>query len=289
MPGSSNKYQLHGDGIYRRVDVPQASHRDDEYPESGYENLSKMQDGHFWYSGRSKWIFYGFTKQLQDFGKNSTIDIIDLGCGAGGWLKYISQNIDYKNLHLNAADSSLIALSYTKRILDGLADHYLVDLLNLGWADRWDIIFMLDVIEHIPDQDMAIQEVCTSLKAGGKVVITAPALDFFWSANDVIAHHQRRYNRKAIINLANRHGLIVRECRYFMFLLSPLYFLARLRYKLFNKKSTLEDLVKEDQKIPRKSINSILEKIFRLETPLGFVFPFPWGTSIFAVLEKPKT
>jgi hypothetical protein len=26
-----------------------------------------------------------------------------------------------------------------------------IDLMNLGWRERWDVAFLLDVIEHLPD------------------------------------------------------------------------------------------------------------------------------------------
>ena len=31
-----------------------------------------------------------------------------------------------------------------------------IDLMNLGWRERWDVAFLLDVIEYLPD-DVGVQ------------------------------------------------------------------------------------------------------------------------------------
>jgi hypothetical protein len=33
---------------------------------------------------------------------------------------------------------------------------YQVNLLSLGWTNRWDAAFLLDVIEHLPDDAAAL-------------------------------------------------------------------------------------------------------------------------------------
>jgi 2-polyprenyl-3-methyl-5-hydroxy-6-metoxy-1,4-benzoquinol methylase len=71
-----------------------------------------------------------------------------------------------------------------------------VDLMNLEMRDQWDIAFLLDVIEHLPDDVTAIQQAHAALKRGGYHFVTTPAFPQFWSYNDEIAHHQRRYIRK---------------------------------------------------------------------------------------------
>ena len=40
--------------------------------------------------------------------------------------------------------------------------------------------------------------------------------------------------------------------------------------------------------VPPAPINGLLTAAFGLETPLGRLVRFPWGTSLLAVLRKPR-
>jgi hypothetical protein len=59
--------------------------------------------------------------------------------------------------------------------------------------------------------------------------VTSPALRCLWSYNDDMAHHVRRYAKSDFGRLAATSGLLLRQARYFMFFLSPLLWLSRLR------------------------------------------------------------
>ena len=80
--------------------------------------------------------------------------------------------------------------------------------------------------------------------------------------------------------------------RYFMFFLSPLLWAAR-RAKPPNlaemSRDQVQALMRKTHQIPSPPVNSALTLIFSLETPLGHVLSFPWGTSILAVLQKPES
>ncbi|MCH7685471.1 MAG: class I SAM-dependent methyltransferase [Planctomycetes bacterium] len=108
---------------------------------------------------------------------------------------------------------------------------YQIDLLDLQVADRWDVAFLLDVLEHIPEDLAALKQIYDALKPGGLLFITTPALNYFWSYNDEMAHHVRRYSRKDYQQLADQTGFTVRYSRYFMFFLSPLLLISKRSLK----------------------------------------------------------
>jgi len=72
------------------------------------------------------------------------------------------------------ADSSQVALTMAGKILPPGVDRYQIDLMNLGWEDEWDIAFMLDVIEHIPDDIRAVRQAAKALKPGGLLLWPHP-------------------------------------------------------------------------------------------------------------------
>jgi SAM-dependent methyltransferase len=108
---------------------------------------------------------------------------------------------------LALADSSEIALGMAGAVLPAGMERYQIDLMNLGWREGWDVAFLLDVIEHLPDDVGALLEAARALKPGGLLFVTTPALARFWSYNDELAHHLRRYHRRDFAELAERSGL----------------------------------------------------------------------------------
>lgn len=273
-------YQKGVDGIYQ-PEVP-VLHRNEEYDESSFPTLRKMQEEHFWYRGRHRFLLYSFLKHFA----NKQPRAIDLGGGAGGWVGYLATNSHCQFQELALADSSLLALQFAKDIVPEATNRYQIDLMNLGWQEQWDCVFLLDVIEHLPDDTRALEEAAKTLRPGGKLFVTAPALNAFWSYNDELAHHLRRYSKASFSTLADKSGLKMCEARYFMFFLSPVYWLARQRRieKLSNVQR--QELLERTHRIPSPLINNTLSAIFSAETPIGHVLSFPWGTSILGVFEK---
>ena len=110
----------------------------------------------------------------------------------------------------------------------------------------------------------------------------------FWSYNDDVAQHVHRYTRQDYRRLAAQCGYEVCSTRYFMFLLSPLLLLSRLKAPNVSAMTPdeIRALVERTHLIPSRPVNGLLRFIFALETPLGHWLPFPWGTSVLAVLRK---
>jgi SAM-dependent methyltransferase len=165
-------------------------------------------------------------------------------------------------------------------------DAYQVDLMSLEWQERWDIAFLLDVIEHCPDDGKIVSEAAKALKPKGKLFITTPALDFFWSHNDEYARHLRRYNKKRFQKLADESGLVLKDVRYFMFFLSPLLWLSRKTTSKRRGKEAILKAIEDEHKVPSPILNKLLSLVFYAESPLGHMIPFPWGTSILGIFEK---
>ena len=59
----------------------------------------------------------------------------------------------------------------------------------------YDMIAVLDVVEHIEDDVAALTAMGECLKPGGKILIAVPAHQWMWSAHDVVNHHHRRYSK----------------------------------------------------------------------------------------------
>lgn len=268
------------------------SHRNDEYDSHLFELLATMQRKHFWYAGRYRFLLSALRDQLK-VGRLSAggMSIVDLGAGCGGWMDYLRKRTGLMFGELGVADSSTKALDIAGKVLGPGVGRYLVDIFDMGWDERWDLIFLLDVLEHVPDHLEALRRIRTCLRPGGLLFVTAPALMGFWSSNDVMAGHLRRYSRSELRALSEESGLETVMTRYFMFLLSPLLMLSRLsapRRTELSRKKTRECLART-HRVPPRPVNALLKCIFSLETPLGLRMPFPWGTSVLGIFRNPSS
>jgi SAM-dependent methyltransferase len=282
-------YSRQANGIF----MPSAAvvHRDDEYDSRAFDLLLDIQSRHFWYLGRYRFLLRALKLHLpESFKRGNTLSAIDLGGGCGGWINWLQRHLPGKFSELALSDSSLRALEIANSVLGENVVRYQTDLLRLGWMDRWDVAFLLDVLEHIPADDEVFLQIRQALKPGGLLFVTTPALKCFWSYNDEIAHHVRRYAKRDFTRLAEASGLNLLRASYFMFFLSPLLWLSRLkRPELANmNKDEVYTLLERTHRVPARPTNALMRFIFGLETPIGFWLPFPWGTSILGVFQKPR-
>lgn len=275
-------YILDEQGIFRPK-IPVA-HRNDEYKESGFKTLLDMQQRHFWYIGRHKFLLTSLLQNTPDSG----LTAIDLGGGVGGWVRYLLDHQPNRFKELAMGDSSEVALRGARTVLPESVNLYQTDLMNLQWENRWDVIFLLDVIEHCPDDRGILQQVHAALKPGGKLIVSTPALQYFWSYNDEYSQHLRRYSTSDYQQLADQVDFKLIDARYFMFFLSPLYWLSRKSKPKNLSPEQLEAVVQDEHQIPHKLLNWTLSKIFSAESPIGHRIPFPWGTSVLGVFEKTR-
>lgn len=273
-------YALDESGIFRPL-TP-VSHRNDEYKDAGFKTLLDMQEKHFWYIGRHKFLLNSLLRTTPISG----LKAIDLGGGVGGWARYLMDHQPQRFEELAMGDSSDIALLGARTVLPSSVNLYQVDLMNLQWQDRWDVIFLLDVIEHCPDDKEILRQVYTALKPGGRLIVSTPALQYFWSYNDEYSHHLRRYSVTDYENLATQTNFKLIDARYFMFFLSPLYWLSRKSKPKHLSAEELAKVVQNEHRVPPRWLNWSLARVFGAETPIGHHIRFPWGTSVLGVFEK---
>jgi SAM-dependent methyltransferase len=281
-------YSLKSNGIF----TPDVSitHREDQYDSAGFDILQDMQRRHFWYQGRHRFVLRALLEELDPVrSRQDTFRAVDLGGGCGGWINYLQTQMPSVFSELALADSSLRALQLAGSLVGQGVSRYQVDLLSLQWQERWDVAFLLDVLEHIPEDSAALLQIRRALTPGGLLLVTTPALQCFWSYNDDLAHHVRRYAKRDLMRLASVTGLRLVRASYFMFFLSPLLWLSRLTEPDLGSMNEEQrhHFAQRTHRVPAEPVNRLLRFVFDLETPLGLRIPFPWGTSILGVFQRP--
>ena len=121
-----------------RMPILEVTHREHEYDSRLLPLLKTMQERHFWYQGRHRFLLDAVHRRLRlDADEWSAHHVVDLGGGCGGWLKYLLERKRFAVADVVLADSSAAALSMAAACLPALVERRQVDLMNLPWSGRW--------------------------------------------------------------------------------------------------------------------------------------------------------
>jgi SAM-dependent methyltransferase len=102
----------------------------------------------------------------------------------------------------------------------------------------FDVIYAVNVIEHIADDVAALTQLHDLLRPGGKLVIFVPAFPMLYSEMDRRIGHFRRYRLKALKSVTERAGFVVDRASY----VDCLGFFGSLVYKwLFSREGKISE------------------------------------------------
>jgi len=233
-----------------------------------YDLLYNAEQKHWWFVSRRKIISHLF---WNTYHANKNMKILSVGSGTGAELDYLSQYGQTTGIDIDP-----VAIQYcTRRGYQVLKE----DITRSSFPnDLYDVIFAMDVLEHIPEHEKAYAEICRILKKGGYFVMTVPACQFLWSKFDELldSPHQRRYSKKTLQDLLQRKDMEIQKISYFNFFLFPLIFLIR---KLNIGAAT-------QLKVPGKKFNTMLQGIFSFERHFLRCMGLPIGSSLIAICKK---
>lgn len=241
------------------------------------DKFNKIEYSHWWWEGRRfliKWLL----------GKKKYRKILDVGCGTGETLSYLETI--YPRVEVYGVDSSIKAIVFSKS--RGHKNVIKANALHLPFKnDFFDAVLLLDVLEHIKDDQTVVNEVKRVLKKSGRMIITSPGLNFIWSNHDINQGHYRRYTQREIRKLAFNAELNTSFVGYFNFFLGFPIMIIRLlsKIRMFKAFADYNNSVNYD--IANIGLlNSILKFIFIKEIQMLKFIRYPFGISISAVFIK---
>jgi len=230
----------------------------------------KLEERHWWFVARRR-ILLSVLKRNLDL--KERLQILDIGCGGGATMGSLRR---YGNVR--GIDTSEEAVEYNR---ERGREVSLAAVESIPFADNsFDLVLALDVIEHVPDDLQALRELFRTLRSGGSLLVTVPALRILWSAHDVSHGHYRRYTLGELRGRLETAGFEVVTATYFNTLLSPLIFALRLLWR-FRPKSTASDLTELPQ-----PLNALLTGVFSLEKLLVGRIRLPFGVSALCYARK---
>ncbi|HXK61100.1 MAG TPA: class I SAM-dependent methyltransferase [Acidobacteriota bacterium] len=86
-----------------------------------------------------------------------------------------------------------------------------LDIQHLGLRTAsFRTIVCSEVLEHVPDDRLALAELTRVLAPGGRLILTVPLHTYYWGKDDEVVGHFRRYDPAELIDRLNSLGLRVR-------------------------------------------------------------------------------
>jgi ubiquinone/menaquinone biosynthesis C-methylase UbiE len=239
---------------------------------ANFDFLAKLESKHFWFRVRNKLINWAIKKHFPQ-----SKDFLEIGCGTGYVLSNIQEN--FPTLKIHGSDIYVNSLPYAQNRLTADTKLFQMDARRMPFIKQFDLIGAFDVLEHIPEDTEVIDQIYTSLKAGGGFIVTVPQHPWLWSSTDDDACHVRRYKAKELqLKLVNA-GFKVKMTSSFVCLLFPLMLITRILRK--NNSSLKNELV------INKHLNFLLEKILNIELLLiKYGVRFPFGGTRFIIASK---
>ncbi|WP_025160600.1 class I SAM-dependent methyltransferase [Sphingobium sp. Ndbn-10] len=237
---------------------------------SAYASMSSQEQDHWWFVARRAIIDHLVRAHVP---LPSGARILEAGCGTGGNLALLAQ---YGALDAMEYDEDARALA-TARGLCRVEAGALPDAIGFG-ETRYDMIALLDVLEHIDEDEASLRALGARLTPGGRLLLTVPAAPWLWSDHDVLHHHKRRYTHEGLLNVVRAAGLKVEVSGYFNSLLFPLAVAQRFAHQLLRRDTPLEAR-------PAPLVNAALQRVFAAERHLLGRIPFPMGLSLYAILS----
>jgi 2-polyprenyl-3-methyl-5-hydroxy-6-metoxy-1,4-benzoquinol methylase len=240
--------------------------------EDSYDLIHQNENSNWWFRVRRDIVKRLLATEKQK--QCGALRILDVGCGTGLLLLEIEQFGEVTGI-----DMSERAVTYCKQ--RGLTNLAVGDATHVPYSDNsFDVVLLLDVLEHVEDDAEAARELARVLAPGGQLIVMVPAFMFLWGVNDDVGHHFRRYTRSQVRAILEKAGLTVTRATYFNTVLFPAIAVVRLMVKAFHIK------MKTEHGVGGSFGNHIFHKLFALEARLLQHFSFPFGVSILLIAQK---
>lgn len=243
----------------------------DSFPELWYEIV---EENHFWFFWRFKTLL-SVIKKL-----NIKLDVphqaFDIGSGNALLINQLEPlsvwTIDGCDIKPKFVDDLKIRGKYFK---------YDIFEKREDMKEKYDFIFLFDILEHLNDPKTFLETASFYLKKGGIVFINVPAFQSLYGTYDKAVGHKIRYDRETVNNWLGSGMFKVEDFRYWGMSISPLVLIR----KILTRSSTDEEkIVRRGMKTPGKFVNSVLKLFAKLETSL--ISHPPFGCSLMLTLRK---
>lgn len=186
-------------------------------------------------------------REIKRFLVNSKL-ILDAGCGGGDYVFILAQKYPHANIegieidHINYENcnqrKSLLEIPNVTFIHQDLCEPF--------GNEKYDLIYSVDVLEHIEEDDVVLKNMFLALRSGGQLLLHVPLVEkhIFKKIREIPRqpdHVRDGYKEEGLLKKIKDSGFVIKEKRYTF---------ARYRgalaweiWKLFSQKNILIQLM----------------------------------------------
>ena len=262
-PSCRKDYPIINGIPYFHKDIDSEDYNLDDYAIE-IDKIANAEKNHFWFKSRRNLILQVFNKFVSKKDK-----VIEIGAGTGSIARMLSNakyDLSIGEIHPNG-------IEYARKNNDKNLPIYQFDIMNNPFKNHFDVVGLFDVLEHIEDDTLAINNISKMLNGGGKIVLTVPAHMWLWCEEDEVSNHFRRYELNTLKKLLIDEGFTIKYATNFFISIVPLLYLRT--------KSKSSDEISINP-----IVNFILLTVSNIENKILEFLTSKIGGSIIIVAEK---
>ncbi len=244
------------------------------YPRGVSDHLSGEDGSSFWLDARAD--------AVGRLGAAAAVSTLwDVGAGSGAMAKRLGSHgievISVEPLPEGAIESGHLGHEVFCATLEDLELPH----------DSLPAVGLFDVVEHLEDPALLLAEVSRVLIPGGKLLVTVPAYQWLWSAEDEALGHFRRYSTRSISGTLRAGGFSVLSSQYlFASLVPPAAVLRTLPYRLGRKRDAEQVLSCLGSRLePGVVGDHVIRWALATEAAISRRVPMPFGLSVLALAQ----
>lgn len=240
---------------------------------AAYAAEAEAEATHWWFVGRRTL----FRRLLARHAGDRDARVLDVGTSTGTNLRLLT-DMGYRDV--TGLDMSPEAIRFCTD--KGLPPVRQGSITAMPFADAsFDLVLATDVVEHVDEDQQAVDEVARVLRPGGTALFTVPAFQSLWGLQDEVSHHKRRYRRAGFRGLVDRAGFAVVDQFYFNYLLFAPIWLARRLIPLMAPDA------KSETELNPPLVNRLLLGVMQLDVATAPWLRPPAGVSYLVLARKP--
>jgi SAM-dependent methyltransferase len=128
--------------------------------------------------------------------------VLEVGCGQGGFGARLARRYRYLGVE---PDERSLAVARARVGSTGEVRHG--DVSAVRPEERFDLVCAFEVLEHVEDDQQALEEWAGRLRPGGRLLVSAPAWQHRFAAADEMVGHFRRYDPASLERMLRVAGL----------------------------------------------------------------------------------
>jgi SAM-dependent methyltransferase len=241
-----------------------------------YEIMYRLENSHWWFVAKKRYIEIILDRHLKDRGGN----ILDVGCGTGGLVELFKR---YGRVF--GMDRHEAACEYSRQrnkffLIKG-------DANKLPFKKgSFQLITLLDVLyhQHILEDEEVLEQIHELLAPNGLILITDSAFEFLRSTHDIAVMARHRYTLRELKAKLKSSHFFIQKSTYLFFTIFPAVVISRLLGKL--NLFLFKPVIHSDLKMTNPYLNKFLAGLLSWEGSLLKNISFPWGSSLLILGKK---